>query len=226
MRTNKQTKSGHLPEAFTPEEIDAHTTLLARGGSILYGLNHAGSDEDFYRVVPDEFYWKVIGKFPSGKPNILANQTIVDGIDQMVVSEKTFQKFCFEGVIQALETMFAREPLIDRLGAYRNDYFAGMNLDHMCGKYMRTIKAFAYGDFKKRRHALRLSLNLREAMENGGRFNPTLNANDIAYVTELAKSTPEEFTAALREINYFTIEENWNMEEIREQFTLNRDGSM
>lgn len=209
---------------FTAEELDAHTTLLTRGGSRLYGMAHANSDEDFYRVVPDEHYWKAIGKYPSGDPKVKATQTIIDGIDQMLVSDKTFQRFCYEGVPQALETMFTQEPMIDNLGQYRNDYFAGLNLDHMCGRYMRTIKSFAYGNFKKRRHALRLSLNLRQAMETQGRFNPTLTSDQVGFITTVASSDPVEFTATLRDINYFTVEEAWNMDEIIENFALDRDG--
>lgn len=219
MQTNKSKKQGHAPAPrFTPGELNEHTLLLTRGGSHLYGLNHAGSDEDFYRVMPDEHYWKAIGKRPTGNPKVLANQTIIDGIDQMIVSEKTFHIFCFEGAPQALEAMFSQQPILDKIPAFRNDYFGGLNLDHMCGRYMRTIKTFAYGDFKKRRHALRLSLNLREAQDLQGRFNPTLSAENIEYITRLAGSTPKEFIAALTEINYFTIEEDWNWAEIEENF--------
>lgn len=203
---------------FTPDELNAHTTLLTHGGSVLYGLNHADSDEDFYRVVPDEHYWSAIGKHPSGDPKTKAHQTIVDGIDQMIVSEKTFHRFCYEGIPQALEAMFTQKPVIDRLGAFRNDYFAGMNTEHMCGKYMRTIKSFAYGNFKKRRHALRLSLNLRQAMETRGFFNPTLGVDEAAWISSIAASNPELFIETLNSINYFTVEENWNMEEINSNF--------
>lgn len=203
---------------FTPEELDANTLLLVRGGSRLYGLAHENSDEDFYRVVPDEHFWKAMGKWPSGNPRIKATQTIIGTEDQMLVSEKSFHIFCFEGAPQALESMFANDALIDRIGPFRNAYFAGLNLDHMCGRYLRTIKSFAYGNFKKRRHSLRMSINLREAMETGGRFNPTLTEDQAAYATATASSSAEEFITALSDINYFTIDEDWNMEEIRANF--------
>lgn len=219
MQTKKEKKKPReKAPSFTPKELDAHTTLLVRGGSMLYGLNHAGSDEDYYRVVPDEHYWQALGRWPSGDPKIKARQSIVGDRDEMLVSEKTFHIFCYEGAPQALESMFARNALIDHIEEFRHSYYAGLNLDHMCGRYMRTIKRFAYGDYKKRRHSLRMSLNLREAMESEGRFNPTLTTDQVAYVSEVASSTPERFTGQLREINYFTVEEDWNMDEIRENF--------
>lgn len=212
-----KTKQEKAPK-FTAEELDAHSVLLCRGGSHLYGLNHAGSDEDFYRVVPDEHFWKAVGNFPSGNAKILARQTIIDGIDQMLVSEKTFHRFCYEGSPQALETMFAHEPIIDKLEAFRHSYFGGLNLEHMCGKYTRTIKAFSYGDFKKRRHALRMSFNLAEAMSTGGRFNPRLTPEQIAFATQKAQSNPQEFIEAITDINYFTIDEDWNWAELEKVF--------
>ncbi len=212
-----KTKQEKAPK-FTNEELDAHSVLLCRGGSHLYGLNHADSDEDFYRVVPDEHFWKAVGNFPSGNQKVLARQTIIDGIDQMLVSEKTFHRFCYEGAPQALETMFAQEPIIDKLEAFRHSYFGGLNMEHMCGRYTRTIKAFAYGNFKKRRHALRMSFNLSEAMATGGRFNPRLTQDQIDFATQKAQSNPREFIEAITSTNYFTIDDNWNWEEIEKQF--------
>lgn len=216
MKTNsKQSKAPKL----SPEELEENTVLLTHGGSIMYGLNHADSDEDFYRVVPDELYWLAIGSYPRGNPHNLALHTIIDGVDQTLVSEKTFHKFCFEGIPQALEAMFAPLTLIDKIESFRNDYFAGLNLDHMCGKYTRTIKSFAYGNTKKRQHALRLSFNLAEAMETGGRFNPKLSEEQVAFVRAKARSTPDEFIHAIQEINYFTIDDDWNWDELNQNFS-------
>jgi hypothetical protein len=43
------------------------------------------------------------------------------------------------------------------------------------------------GSFKMRRHALRLMLNLRE-MQDTGRFNPTLNDQEIFWINQLAQA--------------------------------------
>jgi hypothetical protein len=55
-------------------------------------------------------------------------------------------------------------------------------------KYLDTIKSFAYAEkdsYKRKRHALRLALNLSE-MSRTGRFNPTLNPVRAAMITDWA----------------------------------------
>ncbi len=50
---------------------------------------------------------------------------------------------------------------------------------------MRTIKNFCFGDFKKRRHAARLAINLVELLKTG-RFEPKLNEHSFLYVQNMA----------------------------------------
>lgn len=132
-------------------------------GSRLYGLNHAGSDEDFYTVV---------SKVKTKKAKY-AKQSIVDGIDSMTMDIGTWLRYCEMGVPQALEAMFSQMAIVDHIGPLRAQYHVGTGVYE---RYLRTIKSFALNDedsFKKKRHAVRLSFNLRDIRETG-RFNPTL----------------------------------------------------
>lgn len=155
-------------------------------GSRLYGLAHAGSDDDFYTVVTKEPY---TGK-GQGKARY-AKQTIVGDEDSMLVDLDTWVEMCKNGVPQALEAMFSQMPLVDRLGSFRNSFRCGTEVYE---RYFRTIKSFALAEdetIKKRRHALRLALNLNE-LARYGRFNPTLSADDARYITNMAHKSHED----------------------------------
>jgi len=219
MKTKKHIKEGAptAPKA-SREEMAEHTILLTPIGSHLYGLAHASSDEDFYRVVPDDFYWKAIGQFPTGKPKMLITQHINNGIDELTVSFKTFSILAMKGAPQTLEAMFSQQASIDRLEAFRKDYFAGMGPDSMIERYRQTIHTFIYGNFKSRRHALRLSLNLNESMANGGRFDPTLTPEQVKYISDLAASSPEEYINGLVALNHYEISDSFDMEELAGYF--------
>jgi predicted nucleotidyltransferase len=149
-------------------------------GSRLYGLSHAGSDNDYYTVVTKKSY---SGK-GQGKARY-AKQTIVDSEDSMVVDFGTWVEMCKSGVPQALEAMFSPLALHDDIADFRTSFRVGTGVYE---RYFRTIKSFALAEddtIKKRRHALRLALNLAE-IGRTGRFNPTLSAADAAYITDRA----------------------------------------
>lgn len=154
-------------------------------GSRLYGLAHEGSDYDWYTVVP---------KVKTAKATY-AKHKVVDDLDTVVVDFGTWLKQCSEGVPQALEAMFSQQATHDELGAFRAGYRVGTQVFET---YYRTIKSFAlHEDYKRRRHALRLALNLNE-MGRTGRFNPTLSAADAKYVSDMAyKSNSDVYGLAL-----------------------------
>lgn len=152
-----------------------------RHGSHLYGLNHAASDEDFYTVVDR----------PRGSRYKWAKQSIVDGVDTMTVDLPTWLRLCDKGVPQALEAMFAPEPLVDNLPALRSAYRAwGAEVR---GRYHRTIESFIFVDsnFKKKRHALRLSLNLRDIGRHG-RFDPVVLPHQRQWMDFMAAHLDDE----------------------------------
>lgn len=224
----EKTKTPKTPKRIIPpapklthEELAESTILLTHTGSRLYGLAHAGSDEDFYRIVPEELYWKAIGRYPSGEPKFKSQQHINNGIDELTLSFKTFIQYAYMGAPQALEAMFSQMPTIDKLEAFRKDYFAGMNGDSMKTRYRSSIKLFAHGGIKHRRHALRMSLNLDEALRSGGRFNPTLTPATAAEISAIATSTPDEFLAAIENINHYEIISEFNRSQIEDNFIQN-----
>ncbi|UMO76295.1 nucleotidyltransferase [Streptomyces phage Tomas] len=143
-------------------------TVLLRTihGSHLYGLAHAGSDRDIYEVVAT--------KRTRRKRNI--KQTIVDGVDKTVVDMSTFMNMVDECVPQALEALWTPVAEIDKINEFRTQY--RVNRAKMREVYIRTALNFAKNDdYKRRRHAVRLLLNLGTAMEFG-KFNPELSGMD------------------------------------------------
>ena len=167
--------------------MDREVLFKTVHGSRLYGLSHAGSDEDFYTVVTKKAY---TGK-GQGKARY-AKQTIVGDEDSMVVDFGTWVEMCKSGVPQALEAMFSNMPVgDDRIAEFRADFRVGTEVYE---RYFRTIKSFALADdktIKKRRHALRLALNLNE-MARVGRFSPTLSPEDAIYITNMAHKSHED----------------------------------
>lgn len=143
-------------------------TVLLRTihGSHLYGLAHKGSDKDIYEVIAT--------KRTARKRNI--KQTIVDGVDKTVVDLSTFMHMVDECVPQALEALWTPVAEVDKLHEFRTQY--RVNRAKMKEVYIRTALNFAKNDdVKRRRHAIRLLLNLGAALEYG-KFNPRLSEMD------------------------------------------------
>lgn len=164
-------------------------------GSRLYGLAHAGSDEDFYTVVTKKQTDTRFGRQTRAR---YAKQKINGQEDSMVVDFGTWVEMCRSGVPQALEAMFSNMTVgDDRIADFRRGFRVGTEV---YDKYYRTIKSFALAEddgIKKRRHALRLALNLNE-IGKCGRFNPTLSPEDARYITDMAhKSHNDVYGLAL-----------------------------
>lgn len=157
-------------------------------GSRLYGLAHAGSDEDFYTVIAKPQRDTRFGKQTKAR---YAKQTILDGEDSVVVDFGTWVEQCKSGVPQALEAMFSDMAVVDNIAEFRKSFRAGSGV---ADRYFRTIKSFSYSDrdpFKRKRHALRLALNLNELGQTG-RFNPTLSPEWADYITRRAKARTQD----------------------------------
>ncbi len=144
-------------------------------GSRLYGLDHEGSDWDYYTVVD-----KVKNKRAK-----YSTHTIVDGLDSVVVDFGTWVDLCQKGVPQALEAMFSQKADIDHVADFRAAFRGGRGAE---ATYMRTINAMSglEDDYKRRRHVLRLGLNANELISTG-RFNPTLNPEMVKFISQMAK---------------------------------------
>lgn len=140
-------------------------------GSRLYGLATLDSDWDYYTVVATK---------PHRRRKKYAKQTIKDGIDSTVIDLSTFRVYCDMGIPQALEALFSPVAEIDMIADFRQNY--RVDTAAMMAKYKDTINAFMHKPtYKKQRHALRLALNLTEALETG-RFNPRLSREDVIFV--------------------------------------------
>lgn len=145
-------------------------------GSHLYGMAHAGSDQDFYEV------------YEGG--GIDLKQTLIEGIDTVRGPLEAFTRRALTGSHQSCEALFSPvkefEPgMREKYGAYL-DGFRVMG-GEVFAKYERTIRKFSYGDFKRRRHAARLALNLRD-LRLCGRFNPQLDEDQIKHVNNVANA--------------------------------------
>lgn len=146
-------------------------------GSRLYRLAHENSDLDYYQVVETK----------RNRKARYAKQSIIDGVDTTTVDFGTWVNMCQSGVPQACEAMFSSMAVVDEISEFRNAFRIGPGVRD---KYFRTIDNFlTEPDFKRNRHALRLTLNLRDALRYG-RFNPTLSARAAVWVTFHAKHMP------------------------------------
>lgn len=155
-------------------------------GSHLYGLAHENSDRDYYTVVAKKPY---TGR-GQGKAKY-SKQTIVDGLDSVVVDFGTWVEQCRSGVPQACEAMFSNQAEVDKVADFRRQFRLGTEA---WPRYLRTIKSFAYSEtdeYKRKRHALRLALNFN-ALSRAGRFNPTLSPALVVVVSSVAEMSPDE----------------------------------
>lgn len=156
-------------------------------GSRLYGLAHADSDHDVYEVY-------------TGKGRSLLQRT--DGTDDSVKGTlDAFLQRAYTGSHQSVEALFSKKkvwepgmfemygPMIESLYIEGGEVFS---------KYERTIKKFCYSDFKRRRHACRLSINLRD-LRKYGRFDPTLTETQALLASGYANNFEgDELWDALR----------------------------
>ena len=150
-------------------------------GSRLYGLSHADSDYDYYTVVD---------KVKSAKAKY-SKHSIVGSRDSVVVDFGTWVDQCVLGVPQALEAMFSTKAEIDLIEDFRDGFVVGTEVYN---RYLRTIKSFAYSEkdaYKRKRHALRLAINLR-SIGKRGRFRPTLSEAEVEVISVLAHDSADD----------------------------------
>jgi hypothetical protein len=175
--------------------LNPDTVLFkTKHGSHLYGLNHADSDEDFLIVRPT--------KRTLRKNN--AKQTIIDNLDTTEMDFATFARLAAEGTPQSLEAMFAQNPEVSHIEFFRRSFHAtGREVRE---RYGRTIKKFALSEnFKQRRHALRLCLNLRQLLERDS-FNPRLSPVQAKEISELAAADDSTYYAGVNRLSPIEID--------------------
>lgn len=150
------------------------TLLETIHGSRLYGLNHATSDQDYYKVVT----------FLEGTRRKGQSLSVTGG-DLFVVPLSRFVEQAGEGVHQALEAMYSPFAPASPLDAFRSSFQPDMR--SVRRNYSSAINgALKQNTLKRRKHAVRLALNLMTLLERG-RFNPHLSDGQIELVHELAE---------------------------------------
>ena len=154
-------------------------------GSHLYGLAHAGSDWDIYRVY-------------EGTGTAL-KQSVTDGVDTVRGDLEAFVLRAQSGSHQSLEALFSPvKTWMPGMQEKWGPYLEGFRVTghEVFEKYERTIRKFCYGDFKRKRHAIRLRYNLGELREYG-RFNPRMRPGEITWANKYATYDSDELKALL-----------------------------
>lgn len=143
-------------------------------GSRLYGLAHEGSDYDTFTVT-------------DGSARMRQH---TDGTtDVTSVGIYTLLRYAMGGSHQSAEAIFSRQKEWNPdLRAQWEPMIEGIRLGgpEVLRKYRRTVVKFAFGDFKRRRHACRLMWNA-VSMETTFRFDPTMTAQAVVHANELAE---------------------------------------
>lgn len=161
------------------------TLIRCQHGSYLYGLNTPTSDRDYYVVY--EFPWH---RYRPRKQN----QQVIDEhmIDTTTISLERFTDLCLKGVPQSIEVLFSDnskwleydDSWYDKSNSIKE--LVKLNLPTILETYKRTAwNFFEKDDFKKNRHALRITLNAID-LKNNGYFNPTLKPNVCEETTRFA----------------------------------------
>lgn len=142
-------------------------------GSRLYGLAHENSDQDLFVVTDSE--------------SIRSAHRMDGPVDTVTLGMHEFLRKVAGGSHQSCEALFSPYQEWTAAGAAWRPHLAGIVVGgaDAFAKYERTIKKFSFGDFKKRRHAVRLAQNLGE-LRRSGQFNPAMTGIQIAEANDLA----------------------------------------
>lgn len=145
-------------------------------GSHLYGLAHAGSDRDVARVTTST---ATKARHRNGVEE-----------DTMTIPWDVFLIRIQEGSHQSLETLFSPYKEWNADYEHLRPYVEGWVVTgrEVFAKYERTIKKFSHSEeFKRRRHAVRLTQNL-SGLRRGGRFDPVMTAEEILQANDWAEN--------------------------------------
>ena len=117
------------------------------------------------------------------------------GTDSVRIGFDAFLTYCFEGSHQSLEALFSpyKQWGPSEHAIIWQDYLGGLKITGrgVFTKYERTVRKFCFGDFKRRRHAIRLANNL-SALRYEGRFNPVMSPALIAWANDKAENLKGE----------------------------------
>ena len=161
---------------LVPNSQPVFTTVA---GSRLYGMSHDDSDYDTFTVVT--------GRRRKGRHHVNGDQ------DRVVVTLPRFLDLVTSGSHQSVEALFSPykewNPQYESLRPFLESY--RITGPEVFAKYERTIKSFCYGDFKRRRHAVRLMWGLSQLRDRGF-LVPVLRPQEVEYATILAETLEGE----------------------------------
>lgn len=153
-------------------------------GSRLYGTAHEHSDYDWYTVT-------LAGR--------KARQSIQGDQDNVVLNYVEFRKQVFRGVPQACEALWSPYAEI------HPDYLPYLRSIRLWGgeaadRHERTVRNFCYGDFKRRRHAVRMAWNLANLRQQGW-YYPQMSQEQVRIAEYLANAWYGDELAAILEVD-------------------------
>lgn len=142
-------------------------------GSRLYGLSNETSDRDRFTVL--------------ASPTARTIHSVTAWEDTVSMGWKRFLLNALSGSHQSVEALFSNRKSWSPQGLEFKPMFDAIRIEggEVYEKYERTIRKFAYGDFKRRRHAVRLSYNLDE-LRREGRFNPEMTETERKLANQFA----------------------------------------
>ena len=172
-----------LPEDVSAlqDKIQSEILFFTPHGSSLYGFQHEKSDRD----------WFVVTDSPTLRVAKHSMQQLADGsqVDIVYMRLERFLENAEKGSHQSVEAAFSRSLAFTPAGEQYRALLAGMRIcsPEVESAYKRTVKAFSFGDFKRRRHAVRLTGNLHD-LRLYGRFNPEMTYREAASAGALAEN--------------------------------------
>lgn len=173
--------------------------LKVQAGSRLYGYSTEASDDDYFEVHTEPF---IISTREAPRK---VKQTIIDGVDTLQMTLSTFLERAMDGSHQALDAMFAAEPIVDEISALRHNFHAGYEV---IPTYVRIITKFAVQEgYRKQRHALRAMFNLEDLL-NTGRYAPELSQERIDFILEKAHLPYADFRELLIKESPISLEQH------------------
>lgn len=168
------------PQFIAPAPEDSPEVFRTPSGSRLYGIAHARSDHDIFVVTTSRLR--------------MTSQTVSEdgSLDFTYRGVEEFLERAKTGSHQACEAAFSREKVFTEIGDAWRPMIESLRVTgtEAMARYERTIASFSFGDFKRRRHAVRLSFNLAD-LRMDGRFEPRMTDAQIERANALATETKD-----------------------------------
>jgi predicted nucleotidyltransferase len=153
-------------------------------GSRLYGFAHDESDFDTFTVTTSK--------------SQRAEHTVVGEHDRVVVGLERFLELAMSGSHQSVEALFSRVKVWadTEAAAQHRPMLERIRVGGVGEKFDRTIRKFAHGDYKRRRHACRLWV-ARVSLARSGTMNPTLTPEQVEWCNHHAHKKDAELVKFL-----------------------------